>query len=81
MVERAAGRIEILPGGGIDESNVVQIVEETGASQVHAYLPTEKEDPTVLHNKGIYFGEESDELRFPVVDPARIEAVKRLISG
>jgi copper homeostasis protein len=32
---RAAGRIEIMPGGGIRAENVVEIVRTTGCSQVH----------------------------------------------
>jgi copper homeostasis protein len=35
LVERAAGRIEILPGGGIRESNVEEIVRRTGCAAVH----------------------------------------------
>jgi copper homeostasis protein len=35
LIERADGRIEILPGGGIREENVEQIVRRTGCSQVH----------------------------------------------
>jgi copper homeostasis protein len=35
LIERADGRIEILPGGGIREENVEQIVRRTGCTQVH----------------------------------------------
>jgi copper homeostasis protein len=35
MIARAAGRIEILCGGGVRRDNVRRIIEETGASQVH----------------------------------------------
>ena len=35
LVERAAGRIEILPGGGIREYNVEEVVRRTGCDQVH----------------------------------------------
>jgi copper homeostasis protein len=35
LVERADGRIEILPGGGIREENVEQVVRRTGCTQVH----------------------------------------------
>lgn len=34
-VRQAKGRITILPGGGIDASNVAQLVRETGVSEVH----------------------------------------------
>ena len=35
LVERAAGRIEILPAGGIREENVEAVVKQTGCEQVH----------------------------------------------
>jgi copper homeostasis protein len=35
LVERADGRIQILPGGGIRENNVEAVVKQTGCSQVH----------------------------------------------
>jgi copper homeostasis protein len=38
MIVRAAGRIEILCGGGVRKDNVRQIIEATGADQVHFSL-------------------------------------------
>ncbi len=35
LVELAAGRISILPGGGIDETNVADVVRGTGVREVH----------------------------------------------
>ena len=35
LVERAAGRIEVLAGGGIREDNVEQVIRRTGCTQVH----------------------------------------------
>jgi copper homeostasis protein len=35
MQDYAAGRIEILPGGGIREHNVRQVIQATGCTQVH----------------------------------------------
>lgn len=35
LVERAEGRIEILPAGGIREHNVEAVVKQTGCTQVH----------------------------------------------
>ena len=34
-VRQAKGRIGILPGGGVDASNVAQLVRETGVTEVH----------------------------------------------
>jgi copper homeostasis protein len=36
LVQRSAGRIEILPGGGVRSSNVLDLVRSTGVHQVHS---------------------------------------------
>jgi len=50
LIERAAGRIEILPGGGIRPGNVKDLVSRTGCDQVHLgpFVPTA--DPSHGHN-------------------------------
>jgi copper homeostasis protein len=35
LVCRAAGRISIMPGGGVNEGNIAQIIKSTGASEIH----------------------------------------------
>lgn len=56
LVQLADGRIEILPGGGINGSNVKTIVQETGVNQVHLYLTRTSEDTSVRGNPKVYFG-------------------------
>ncbi len=53
-VEKAAGRIEILAGGGVDKDNVVELIQKTGVTQVHlstkpymAETPLEKVTKTI----------------------------------
>lgn len=36
LVERAAGRIVVMPGCGVTVENVVQILRQTGAAEIHA---------------------------------------------
>ena len=38
MIERARGRVDILPGAGINAGNLGEIVRRTGAEEVHAGL-------------------------------------------
>ena len=35
LIERAAGRIEILPGAGISPANAADLIARTGATQIH----------------------------------------------
>jgi len=47
LVERANGRIEILPAGGIRPHNVAELLARTGCTQIHASLREPRVDPSV----------------------------------
>ena len=36
LIEQAAGRISVMPAGGITEANIEQLVQDTGAQEVHS---------------------------------------------
>jgi copper homeostasis protein len=56
LVERAAGRIEILPAGGVRPGNVRELIERTGCRQVHAWLREGTGDPSVRSGVGVKLG-------------------------
>lgn len=78
-VELARGRIQVLPGGGIDERDVARIVAETGVGQVHVYLTARREDRTPSNNPDIFFGESGEELDYPVVEMHRVRKVRQIL--
>lgn len=45
LIERAAGRIEILPGAGVTPDNVAGIVAQTAATQIHGSFSETLRDP------------------------------------
>jgi len=49
LLDQAAGRIEILPGGGINAGNVVDLLNLTGCDQIHASARQTCVDPSVRH--------------------------------
>jgi copper homeostasis protein len=53
---RAAGRVQVLPGGGITVGNVRELVRLTGAGQVHASLSGSRKDPSTAANPALHFG-------------------------
>jgi copper homeostasis protein len=53
LVEHAKGRIEILPGGGINAANVAEIVRLTGSTQVHVGASSVHDDGSILGTTGI----------------------------
>jgi copper homeostasis protein len=56
LIERAAGRIEILPAGGINRFTVADVVARTGCTQVHASLRSRREDRSVAARPQVSFG-------------------------
>lgn len=52
LVRRAAGRLVILPGGGVREHNVAEVVRRTGVSEVHFTAFEGSPSPTRFRNEG-----------------------------
>src|SRR5580693_6525927 len=56
LIERASDRIEILPGGGIQDRNLKETVERTGCQQVHMTAWGTASDTSTQVRLGITFG-------------------------
>lgn len=56
MAEYAAGRIEILPGGGVNARNLDWVIRHTGCRQVHMTGHRQMADPSASNGRGIHFG-------------------------
>jgi len=56
LIKHAAGRIEILPGGGLKHNNIADFVEETGVDQVHFSASMLRAEPSTASNPSIHFG-------------------------
>jgi len=77
LVRHAAGRIEVLPAGGISHRTVGEIVSRTGCNQVHAGLRTIARDPSVSARPQIQFGRETQMQagEFDRTDPSAVAAL------
>ncbi len=77
-VEQARGRIEILPGCGLDAESVEKIVQLTGADQVHLYVTRPEQDRSTVNNPQIYFGAfvPENELDCRVADESEIARIR-----
>lgn len=71
LIERAAGRIEILPGGGITPENAAALVVRTGAKQIHGSFSQVHDDPATPVCSGEYRG----------TSGWRIQAVRATLTG
>lgn len=58
LINKAAGRMQILPGGGIDIFNLCDVVERTGTNQIHMALFSAKHDMSTTLRPQVFFGGE-----------------------
>jgi copper homeostasis protein len=76
-IRQAAGRIEILPAGGINRFTIADVIQRTGCDQVHASLSAASQDRSASRRPQVSFGGtiKPSEVEFTVTDA---EAVRRL---
>lgn len=80
LVQQSSGRIGILAGGGVNETNVARIVAGSGVSEVHVRLTRQVASQMEFTNPSVDFGGRtapSDRVR-TVTDAARITELYRL---
>ena len=79
LIEQSAGRIEILPGGGIDRFNLDDVIARTGCEQVHIAVPTTRSDTSVNGRPHVSFGGslKPPEDSYPIAD---LSAAKQIVA-
>lgn len=56
LVQQAAGRIIIMPGGGVSEETVARLVQLTGVTEVHMSGRTPIASPMLVRNPRVFMG-------------------------
>lgn len=77
MIEYAAGRIEILPGAGLNEKNALEMIRHTGCTQLHMSKRKKCQDLSVTNNPEICFGNPSapEEFTFDMMDQVELKRI------
>jgi copper homeostasis protein len=83
MVRRAAGRIGVLAGGGLDETNVARLVRETGVREVHVRGTSAVRSDMAFRRPEVRMGgaAPAGEYEREVTDEARVREITGAISG
>jgi copper homeostasis protein len=58
LIELAAGRLIVMPGGGITARNVGRVLQETGASEIHFAALSESPSGMAHRNPHVFMGGE-----------------------
>lgn len=56
LVLKSAGRISIMPGGGINEQNIRELIRMTGANEFHASLKTARSSAMRYRHENVSMG-------------------------
>ncbi|MBT1705926.1 copper homeostasis protein CutC [Chryseosolibacter indicus] len=80
LIKKANGRIAIMPGSGVNENTVEEIVKKTGAKEIHFSATTFKASPMQYRNEAIagMGSDEGAEFKLRVVDPERVKKTRAL---
>ncbi|NOS71086.1 MAG: copper homeostasis protein CutC [Verrucomicrobia bacterium] len=80
-VRHAAGRIEVLPAGGINRFTVTDVVNRTGCNQVHAALSTVTKDRSGAARPQVFFGGtlKPPEDEFPVTESTAVATMRQAL--
>lgn len=81
LVRQANGRIVLMPGGGVSETNVAELMRVSGAAEFHVRGATLRRDAGPTRAIPFRKALPTDELARGVTDPARIAAIRRAVSS
>ena len=79
LIEKAAGRIVIMPGSGITPENAPELIRRTGLKELHGTFRSRKTGGMQYRNTKLSYQEEEYELS--ATDPKKIKAVLELSTG
>ena len=81
LVKQADGRIEIMPGAGINENNIQELITKTGAKQFHASAKVFVASKMEFRNTAAKMGSIEDEYRYELTSEEKVEGLVKQING
>ncbi|MBS1950345.1 MAG: Cytoplasmic copper homeostasis protein CutC [Cytophagales bacterium] len=80
LIKKANGRIAIMPGSGVNENTVQEIVKKTSATEIHFSATKFRESEMTFRNPAIagMGDDEGGEYKLRSVDPERIKKMRTL---
>jgi copper homeostasis protein len=80
LIKKASGRIAIMPGSGVNENTVEEILKKSGATEIHFSATSSRESAMTFRNPNIagMGSDEGAEFKVRTVDPDRVRAMRKL---
>lgn len=81
MVERALGRISVMPGCGVKSANAAIIVKETGVGEIHASARCLQDSKMQFRQEGVCMGQKGDEYKRMATSEKEVFDIVCALSG
>lgn len=82
LLKQAGDRIMVMPGAGINESNILELYRLTGAREFHASLRTRRQSGMTFRRGSVFMGDStSPAYAYEVASPDRIRLMKQILSS
>lgn len=80
LIKKANGRIAIMPGSGVNESTVQELVRKSKATEIHFSSTAFRESAMQYRNEKIagMGSDEGAEFKYRTVDPERVRTMRKL---
>ncbi|MEQ8687984.1 MAG: copper homeostasis protein CutC [Imperialibacter sp.] len=78
LVKKAGDRIIIMPGAGVSEENVADLVKTTGAKEIHISGRSFVDSPMAFRNPAVSMGDDPREYQKLVVSAERVKKIRIL---
>jgi copper homeostasis protein len=80
LIDKANGRIAIMPGSGVNEETVEEIIKKSGAMEIHFSATAFRESGMAFKNQQIagMGSDEGSEFKLRTVDPQRVRIMRKL---
>jgi len=81
LVEKAEGRIIIMPGSGVNENTLSELIHHTSALEFHSSAKTFEKSKMTYFNKDISMGgvDSVDEFSKVAVDPVKVKKMREIL--
>jgi copper homeostasis protein len=81
LVEKANNQIIIMPGSGINEGNITEVFQKTGAQEFHASLREPKKSKMNFRSENVNMNSipNIDEFKILVTDPIRVKETIKIL--
>lgn len=80
LITRSAGRIIIMPGSGVKEHNIAELIRNTGAKELHIHLEKQEPSRMIFKQPSVYMGKpDQSEFEHTLTDWERIRNLRTKI--